>query len=212
MPFQSSSLLATQSSSWNDSWNTNNPETDTRYMLLDEYSVSINQKMNDDKDPLLLMKIYNQELENRKQDILNDEVKIKVIDDPCDETINDINFLQNIIKIKYKISQMTEKYKILQNEIKDNDTIPINDKLEIQNTIQSLLNKIASYRMIIKDTEHKDDIFESMCSICQTDSITHCIIPCGHTYCNTCTKRVIANKNCYICRKQIKDKIKLYIV
>jgi hypothetical protein len=211
MPFQISSLLSTQSSSWIESCDINNSDIDTRYLLLSDYSMYINQQLNDDKDPVLLMKIYNQELENRKQDILKNEVEIKVIDDPCDETINDINFLQNIIKIKYKISQMTKKYLILQNEIKENNTIPINDKLEIQNTIQSLLNKIASYRMIIKDTEDKDNIIESMCSICQTDSITHCIIPCGHTYCNKCTECVFANKKCYICRKQIKDKIKIYV-
>jgi len=34
------------------------------------------------------------------------------------------------------------------------------------------------------------------------------IVPCGHTFCGGCAKK--QNTNCYICRGQIRERIKLY--
>ncbi len=46
------------------------------------------------------------------------------------------------------------------------------------------------------------------CSICMTREVTQALTPCGHTYCDECTRTQLTG--CYICRVQIRDKIRLY--
>lgn len=49
---------------------------------------------------------------------------------------------------------------------------------------------------------------EPQCTICLLEPITHTIVPCGHTFCSTCSKK--QNTTCYICRGQIRERVKLY--
>jgi hypothetical protein len=46
------------------------------------------------------------------------------------------------------------------------------------------------------------------CSICMTREVTQALTPCGHTYCDECTRSQLTG--CYICRVQIRDKIRLF--
>ncbi len=46
------------------------------------------------------------------------------------------------------------------------------------------------------------------CTICLDNTISHCSVPCGHTYCYNCIDKT---NNCYICRGIIRNKIKLYL-
>lgn len=48
-----------------------------------------------------------------------------------------------------------------------------------------------------------------LCSICLTEGVTHAMVPCGHTFCQTCTaaRQPIS---CYVCRKVITQMIRLY--
>ena len=46
------------------------------------------------------------------------------------------------------------------------------------------------------------------CSICMTREITQAVTPCGHTYCEECCRTQMTA--CYICRVQIRDRLKLY--
>ena len=46
------------------------------------------------------------------------------------------------------------------------------------------------------------------CTICMTREVTQALTPCGHTYCDECTRSQMTG--CYICRVQIRDKIRLY--
>lgn len=54
-----------------------------------------------------------------------------------------------------------------------------------------------------------NDQNEPICSICIQDSVTHVIVPCGHTFCTGCSRKM--NMVCYICRGNIREKIKLYL-
>ncbi len=48
-----------------------------------------------------------------------------------------------------------------------------------------------------------------LCSICLTEGVTHAMVPCGHTFCQSC----VASRqpiSCYVCRKGITQMIKLY--
>jgi len=49
---------------------------------------------------------------------------------------------------------------------------------------------------------------EPMCSICLTDPVTHTIVPCGHTFCTACVRRV--NISCYLCRGAVRERVKLF--
>lgn len=49
---------------------------------------------------------------------------------------------------------------------------------------------------------------EPLCSVCFQDHVSLVSIPCGHTFCGQCGGRQITN--CYICRVQVKDRIKIY--
>lgn len=49
---------------------------------------------------------------------------------------------------------------------------------------------------------------EPLCAICFNESIQFALVPCGHTFCATCCKRQIMS--CYICRVNVREKIKLF--
>ena len=50
---------------------------------------------------------------------------------------------------------------------------------------------------------------EPLCTICLTDSIGYAIVPCGHTFCVNCSRKML--HECGICRTRIKERLKLYI-
>lgn len=49
---------------------------------------------------------------------------------------------------------------------------------------------------------------EPLCSICFTSPVQYAMSPCGHSFCATCVKKQMSQ--CYICRGQIKDRVKLF--
>jgi len=54
----------------------------------------------------------------------------------------------------------------------------------------------------------RNDGVEPRCSICITEPISYTIVPCGHTFCAICSKK--QTTSCYICRGQIRERMKLY--
>ena len=63
-------------------------------------------------------------------------------------------------------------------------------------------------RQIITLDNFKNNTNEPQCSICLIESVSYAIVPCGHTFCSSCSKK--QNTNCYICRGNIRERIKLY--
>jgi hypothetical protein len=49
---------------------------------------------------------------------------------------------------------------------------------------------------------------EPLCTICLQDGVSSVLVPCGHTFCETCVKR--QNGICFICRTQIREKIRMF--
>jgi hypothetical protein len=69
--------------------------------------------------------------------------------------------------------------------------------------------KFASLREMIQlfrflDLQDK----EPLCAICLNESVSFVLTPCGHTLCSTCMKR--QTSVCYMCRTQVRDKVKIY--
>jgi hypothetical protein len=48
-----------------------------------------------------------------------------------------------------------------------------------------------------------------LCSICVEESVSHALTPCGHTFCQSCIRKHTSN-SCFICRANVRDKIRLY--
>jgi len=46
------------------------------------------------------------------------------------------------------------------------------------------------------------------CTICMTKEICQAVTPCGHTFCDECCQKQLTA--CYICRVQIRDKLRLF--
>jgi len=46
------------------------------------------------------------------------------------------------------------------------------------------------------------------CVICMTKEVNHAVTPCGHTFCDECCRSQMTS--CFICRVQIRDKVRLY--
>ena len=49
---------------------------------------------------------------------------------------------------------------------------------------------------------------EPLCTICLTNSVSYCLAPCGHTYCEQCLRRLPAS--CFMCRTPVGNRIKLF--
>ena len=47
-----------------------------------------------------------------------------------------------------------------------------------------------------------------ICTICMTKEICQAVTPCGHTFCEECCQKQLTA--CYICRVQIRDKVRLF--
>jgi hypothetical protein len=52
------------------------------------------------------------------------------------------------------------------------------------------------------------DTHEPPCPICLEDSVGMAISPCGHTFCSTCSKKMV--NECGMCRGKIRDRLKLF--
>jgi hypothetical protein len=50
---------------------------------------------------------------------------------------------------------------------------------------------------------------EPMCGVCFNEPVASACVPCGHTFCSTCSMR--QSVHCYICRVPIKEKLRIYL-
>ena len=49
---------------------------------------------------------------------------------------------------------------------------------------------------------------EPTCPVCMNESVARALIPCGHTFCLNCTKRMM--NECCVCRERIRDRLKIF--
>lgn len=73
---------------------------------------------------------------------------------------------------------------------------------------KSMTNKIVE---LLNNEELEDEIMnnETSCPICYESKISHCINPCGHTFCADCVKNL--NGECFMCRVKVRNVIKMFI-
>ena len=79
---------------------------------------------------------------------------------------------------------------------------------EYKNYIESY-RRFAALKEIITTFRFTDNVDkEPLCCICLDESVTHCLTPCGHTFCSSCVKKQMSS--CYMCRTAIKDRVRIY--
>ena len=66
----------------------------------------------------------------------------------------------------------------------------------------NLLREILSVQQLVADKK------DPMCAICLSEPVTHCVAPCGHTFCGGCVKRL--TMSCYLCRGSVRERVKLF--
>ena len=80
---------------------------------------------------------------------------------------------------------------------------------EDYNAVIEEYRKFIELRDVIKTIRTVDvSEKEPLCSICFDDTIQFAFVPCGHTFCNNCTKKQVLS--CSICRGMVREIVKLY--
>jgi hypothetical protein len=131
------------------------------------------------------------ELNDKKIELLNN-IKIDII---FTSLCTDITIFNN--EEDKKLSSIKTVLFEVKNKISDID-YKISTRLEKINNFKKLINKCT-------EDKYKD---KYLCQICYSGKINTCISPCGHTFCEECSKKM---NNCANCRLKIDKKIKMFI-
>ena len=75
-------------------------------------------------------------------------------------------------------------------------------------TLLQLYQKHNELREAIQVLKVTQSASEPMCPICVSEPVSRVIVPCGHTFCQGCATRLLAQ--CGVCRGQIRDRMKIY--
>lgn len=86
------------------------------------------------------------------------------------------------------------------------------EDLKIEDLYKELVNvykKWNVFREIFSfQMRHNMESPSPICSICLSENISHAIIPCGHTLCASCMKKI--HMSCYVCRGVVRERVKLF--
>ena len=74
-------------------------------------------------------------------------------------------------------------------------------------TLMEAYRRFATLRSIVSLSDFQRPAAPT-CTICMTKEVTQAVTPCGHTFCEDCCRGQMTS--CYICRVQIRDKIRLF--
>jgi hypothetical protein len=84
------------------------------------------------------------------------------------------------------------------------------EKISIQEEYEELLHhykKFAQLKNLISLANFQRQS-APICQICMAKEVTTAVTPCGHTYCDDCCRNQMTS--CYMCRVQIRDRLRLY--
>ena len=98
-----------------------------------------------------------------------------------------------------------------------NSMCNIYEKIEDQITkesmkLASLLEFVGLYRKTINscDIDKKKILNKYNCSVCFENEVRMCIVPCGHTFCLSCTDKI--KNTCFACNGRVKEKTKIFLL
>lgn len=84
---------------------------------------------------------------------------------------------------------------------------------QIETTYKELVEAYKKWQVLrelvaLPAIANQNSAQEPTCTVCLTDAITHAVVPCGHTFCTQCVRRM--TNQCYVCRGQAREKLKLF--
>jgi hypothetical protein len=84
------------------------------------------------------------------------------------------------------------------------------EKIDLESDYKVLIDQYKRFAVLrtMVDLGQFQRSSAPVCTICMAREITQALTPCGHTYCDDCARSQMTG--CYICRVQIRDKIRLY--
>ena len=125
--------------------------------------------------------------------------------------------LRNRILSTEEFNTLQEKQQELfayQKETSSKCFIEYNNQIrELSSKLRKVQNNMQAYSEFIK-TGVKEmvgpDTKPTSCSICFENDITHCFVPCGHTFCGGCIDKS-NTKKCMNCRSDVQKTIKIFL-
>jgi hypothetical protein len=126
------------------------------------------------------------------------------------------NKMETFNRLNTKLSclfeiESNDKYEAVMKSVEEylKHIYEINKFDEDYHNLLEAYRRFISLRDIIQMGRTRDIIEkEPVCGICIQESVMYAIVPCGHTFCQTCSRRQMGT--CYMCRSTIKEKVKLF--
>jgi len=184
------------------------PEIDTAtsqlQLVVDRYKNLKEQQMHLNKE-LEVIEKYIKDLESGERKykgatlefknlLLHNQILAKDEYDTLQQKINELNEIQ----IKF-LEKCLAQYK--------------EQALSLHEKLSSVMTILSAYTEFIKTGVHEmvgSDVKANACSICLEKEITHCLAPCGHTFCFSCIQKSAGN-TCMTCRAPIQSKVKMFL-
>jgi hypothetical protein len=85
------------------------------------------------------------------------------------------------------------------------------DKVDLQSDYTALVNAFKRFSVLkglVSLQAFQRGSTAPTCTICMVREVNHVVTPCGHTFCDECCRSQMTM--CYICRVQIRDKMRMY--
>ena len=169
---------------------------------------------------------------------LNEGIKSLKGEGSLEDLMNQIKWLTNQYKNSGEevLRLETVLFQKIDRLDKVNQRIPMITTLTENESLPELVSAFTKYAKSIYDSSHFEENYiqlmegykkwnlcrqllsvqqmmqkdgtEPSCSICLLEPVSHAIAPCGHTFCGTCSRK--QNTTCFICRGQIRERIKLF--
>ena len=156
---------------------------------------------------LLILMLIIQELENT---FLKRREKVLADDNSNDDIYYDSNMdiTACYIKTKQKLQQCEADYEDLNDQFDQYTQDAEKQRKELQKQINSLEKDLSK----LKETNNTD-MKELRCCICQDKQSNILLQPCNHlSLCEDCLKKIKSDhKFCPLCRKKIKETIKVFL-
>ena len=112
-----------------------------------------------------------------------------------------------------KLQEKTKELHNLQIDYKTKCLSHYKEKLmNVNTTLTQVQMNLAAYTEFIKSGVKEmagPDVKLNTCSVCLESEVTHCLVPCGHTFCEGCIKKS-GQKKCMTCRSDIQKPVKMF--
>jgi len=163
-----------------------------------------------------LYKEYH-ELKKSLKELENEIKEILDIKDKLSDVYGLLNqcFFSYCMEKEYgeKINLVDEKDKLIHQMLDYILVAKQEEKKDKDKRMEELQSSILLYKKVITYEVQEDGSIGNpkdwLCSICVEDKkVQYCMEPCGHLFCEDCTKRI--ESSCHFCRNRVNKKIRMY--